>query len=137
NKRAKFEYEILDKYVAGIVLTGTEIKSIRMGKANIADSFCEFSNGELFAINTHIEEYSFGTHYNHKEKSKRKLLLKRRELKWLEKVYKLKGLRLFRYDFLSMKGVWQKWKSLWGEVKNYTTNAKPSKTAKVKSTSID
>lgn len=94
NKRAKFEYEILDKYVAGIVLAGTEIKSIRMGKANITDSFCEFSNGELFAINTHIEEYSFGTHYNHKAKSERKLLLNKRELKSLEKSVQTKGLTI-------------------------------------------
>ena len=63
NKRAKFEFEFLEKYTAGIVLAGTEIKSIRMGKASIADSFCEFQNGELFMINSHIEEYSFGTHY--------------------------------------------------------------------------
>ena len=94
NKRARFEYEIIDKFVAGIVLAGSEIKSIRMGKANIADSFCEFQNGELFAINTHIEEYSFGTHYNHKAKSERKLLLNKRELKSLEKSVQTKGLSL-------------------------------------------
>ena len=62
NKRAKFEYEILDKYTAGIVLVGTEIKSIRMGKASIAESFCEFNDkGELFVINSTIEAYDFGT----------------------------------------------------------------------------
>lgn len=94
NKRARFEYEIIDKFVAGIVLAGSEIKSIRMGKANIADSFCEFQNGELFAINTHIEEYSFGTHYNHKAKSERKLLLNKRELKSLEKSVQTKGLTI-------------------------------------------
>ena len=66
NKRAKFDYEILDKYTAGIVLTGTEIKSIRLGKASIAESFCEFSNHELFLINAPIEEYLYGTHGNHK-----------------------------------------------------------------------
>ena len=66
NKKARFEYEILDKYTAGIVLTGTEIKSIRQGKASIAESFCEFNEqGELFVINMSIEEYSHGTHYNH------------------------------------------------------------------------
>lgn len=94
NKRAKYEYEILEKYTAGIVLTGTEIKSIRLGKANIADSFCEFQNGELFAINTHIEEYSFGTHYNHKAKSERKLLLNKKELKSLLKSVQNKGLTI-------------------------------------------
>ncbi|MDN3707425.1 SsrA-binding protein SmpB [Myroides ceti] len=94
NKRAKYEYEILERYTAGIVLTGTEIKSIRLGKANIADSFCEFQNGELFAINTHIEEYSFGTHYNHKAKSERKLLLNKKELKSLLKSVQNKGLTI-------------------------------------------
>lgn len=92
NKRAKFDYEIIDRYDAGIVLTGTEIKSIRLGKASIAESFCEFSNGELFVINSNIEEYSFGTHYNHKAKSERKLLLNKKELKSLEKDLQNKGL---------------------------------------------
>lgn len=92
NKRAKFDYEIIDRYDAGIVLTGTEIKSIRLGKASIAESFCEFSNGELFVINSNIEEYFFGTHYNHKAKSERKLLLNKKELKSLEKDLQNKGL---------------------------------------------
>ena len=94
NKRAKFDYEILDKYTAGIVLTGTEIKSIRLGKASIAESFCEFSNHELFLINTTIEEYLYGTHYNHKAKSERKLLLNKKELKKLEKDSDNKGLTI-------------------------------------------
>ncbi|MDY0090641.1 MAG: SsrA-binding protein SmpB [Flavobacteriaceae bacterium] len=94
NKRAKFDYEIIDKYDAGIVLTGTEIKSIRLGKASIAESFCEFNNGELFVINSHIEEYSFGTHYNHKTKSERKLLLTKKELRSLEKSVQNKGLTI-------------------------------------------
>lgn len=94
NKRAKFEFEFIEKYTAGIVLRGTEIKSIRLGKASIADSFCEFHNGELFMINSHIEEYSFGTHYNHKAKSERKLLLNKRELKSLFKNVQNKGLTI-------------------------------------------
>lgn len=94
NKRAKFEYEFLEKYIAGIVLVGTEIKSIRLGKASISESFCEFNNGELFMINSHIEEYSFGTHYNHKAKSERKLLLNKRELKSLYKSVQNKGLTI-------------------------------------------
>ncbi len=94
NKRAKFEYEILERYTSGIVLAGTEIKSIRLGKANIADSFCEFNNGELFVINSNIEEYSFGTHYNHKAKSERKLLLNKKELKSLHKSVQNKGLTI-------------------------------------------
>ena len=94
NKRAKFEFEFIEKYTAGIVLAGTEIKSIRNGKASIADSFCEFQNGELFMINSHIEEYSFGTHYNHKAKSERKLLLNKKELKSLLKSVQNKGLTI-------------------------------------------
>jgi SsrA-binding protein len=94
NKRAKFDYEILDKYSAGIVLTGTEIKSIRLGKASITESFCEFHEGELFVINSNIEEYLYGTHYNHKTKSERKLLLNKKELKKLNKDSENKGLTI-------------------------------------------
>lgn len=94
NKRAKFEFEFIEKYTAGIVLAGTEIKSIRWGKASIADSFCEFQNGELFMINSHIEEYAYGTHFNHKAKSERKLLLNKKELKSLHKSVQNKGLTI-------------------------------------------
>ena len=94
NKRAKFDYEILDKYSAGIVLSGTEIKSIRLGKASITESFCEFHEGELFLINSTIEEYLYGTHYNHKTKSERKLLLNKKELKKLNKDSDNKGLTI-------------------------------------------
>lgn len=76
NKKAKFEYELLDQYSAGIVLTGTEIKSIRDGKTSISDSFCEFNDlGELFIINMFIDEYLFGNKFNHQTRSQRKLLL--------------------------------------------------------------
>lgn len=104
NKKAKFQYEILDKYLAGIVLTGTEIKSIRASKASIAESFCEFNdNGELFVVNMTIEEYAFGNYYNHKPKAIRKLLLNKRELKKLEREVNVKGhaiipLKLFIND---------------------------------------
>jgi SsrA-binding protein len=104
NKKAKFQYEILDKYVAGIVLSGTEIKSLRASKASIAESFCEFNDkGELFVINMTIEEYMFGNYYNHKPKAERKLLLNKRELKKLEKEVNIKGnaiipIRLFIND---------------------------------------
>ena len=94
NKRARFEYEILDRYTAGIVLRGTEIKAIREGKASIAESFCEFSNGELFVINMTIQEYSHATHFQHAPKSERKLLLNRSELKKLEKEIKNTGLTI-------------------------------------------
>jgi SsrA-binding protein len=94
NKRAKFDYEIIDKYSAGMVLTGTEIKSIRLGKAQIAESFCEFNNGELFAINTYIEEYAFGNQFNHRARSERKLLLNKKELKTLSRSVETKGLTI-------------------------------------------
>ena len=93
NKKARFNYEILDKYTAGIVLTGTEIKSIRTSKASIAESFCEFNDKEeLFIINMTIEEYLYGTYYNHKPKAERKLLLNRKELKNLRKKFLPKDL---------------------------------------------
>ena len=74
NKRARFEYELIDQYTAGIVLTGTEIKSIRAAKASIAESFCEFNvNGELFVINMSIEPYSHGGYVNHLVRADRKM----------------------------------------------------------------
>ncbi|MFL9843927.1 SsrA-binding protein SmpB [Flavobacterium rhizosphaerae] len=94
NKRARFDYEIIDRYTAGIVLAGSEIKSIRLGKASIAESFCEFQNNELFAINTNIEQYTYSTNFNHAPKSERKLLLNKKELKSLEKSVQNKGLTI-------------------------------------------
>ncbi|WP_298514629.1 SsrA-binding protein SmpB [uncultured Kordia sp.] len=107
NKKARFQYEILDKYTAGIVLTGTEIKSIRLSKASIAESFCEFNErGELFVVNMYIEEYAFGTHYNHKPRSTRKLLLNKKELRSLNKQVKNSGLTIVPLRlFLNEKGL--------------------------------
>ena len=94
NRKARFEYEILDKYMAGIVLSGTEIKAIRLGKASIAESFCEFKNNELFVINMTVQEYSHATYFNHNPKQERKLLLNRRELNKLEKEVTNSGLTI-------------------------------------------
>jgi SsrA-binding protein len=94
NKQASFEYELLDKYVAGMVLTGTEIKSIREGKVNLQDGYCYFSNGELFVKGVNITPYAQGTHYNHEATRERKLLLKRSEIKKLESKVEEKGLTL-------------------------------------------
>ena len=95
NKRARFEYELIEQYTAGLVLTGTEIKSIRFGKATITDSFCEFNErGELFVINMNIQEYAWGTRYNHRPKAERKLLMNKRELRKLEKEVKNVGLTI-------------------------------------------
>jgi SsrA-binding protein len=106
NKKARFLYEILDKYTAGIVLTGTEIKSIRSSKASIAESFCEFNEkGELFVINATIEEYAFGNYYNHRPKAERKLLLNKRELKKLHKEVQNSGLTIIPLRlFINEKG---------------------------------
>ncbi len=107
NKRARFEYELLDTFTAGIVLSGTEIKSIRLGKASITESFCEFSElGELFVINMQVDEYSHGSHYNHKPKASRKLLLNKRELKKLFKEVKTSGLTIIPLNlFLNDRGL--------------------------------
>ena len=95
NKRARFEFELIEEYTAGIVLTGTEIKSIRNSKASIAESFCEFNeNGELFTVNMNIEEYVFGSHFNHLPKAQRKLLLNKKELKKLYKDVTKTGLTI-------------------------------------------
>lgn len=107
NKKARFEYELLEKYTAGIVLTGTEIKSIRNSKASISESFCEFNEmGELFVVNMYIEEYLYGTHYNHLPRAERKLLLNKKELKKLNKEVKNTGLTIVPLKlFINDKGL--------------------------------
>jgi SsrA-binding protein len=106
NKRARFEYELLEEYTAGLVLTGTEIKSIRNSKASIAESFCEFNErGELFTVNMHIEEYAFGTRFNHRPKAQRKLLLNKKELKKLQREVQNTGLTIVPLQlFINDKG---------------------------------
>ncbi len=85
NKRALFDYEISDTYSAGIVLTGTEIKSIRDGKASLTDTYCMVENGEVWVKNMHISEYSFGSYNNHSVRRDRKLLLNKKEIAKLAK----------------------------------------------------
>ncbi len=94
NKRARFEYELLDEFTAGLQLLGTEIKSIREGKAKITESYCFMDKGELFIRNMHISEYSHGNINNHDPVRERKLLLKKDELKKCEKKLKDKGLTI-------------------------------------------
>jgi len=106
NKRASHEYFFLEKYTAGIVLTGTEIKSIRAGKASLVDSYCIFEEGELFVVGMHIAEYSYGTYNNHLPKRVRKLLLTTRELKKLHNKIKDKGLTIIPITlFINEKGI--------------------------------
>ena len=105
NKRATFDYEILDTYRAGIVLTGTEIKSIRQGKASLVDSYCYFANGELWVKNMYIAEYFYGSYNNHSARRDRKLLLEKKELRKLERLIKESGLTLIPSRlFINEKG---------------------------------
>ncbi len=94
NKKAYFEYEMLEVLIAGIQLQGTEIKSLRAGKAGLVDSFCQFYDGELYVKNMHIAEYFFGSINNHESKRERKLLLQKRELNKLERKLKESGLTI-------------------------------------------
>ena len=106
NKKASFEYSFLEKYVAGIQLFGTEIKSIRAGQANITDAHCTFRNNELWVQNMHIAEYERGTCNNHVAKRERKLLLTRKELKKLERKSQDKGLTIISTRmFINEKGL--------------------------------
>lgn len=106
NKKAHFEYELLESYDAGIQLFGTEIKSIRMGKASITESFCQIIEGELYIINMYIDEYDWGTHFNHKTRRDRKLLLKKNELKKLERKTKETGLTIIATNlYINKKGL--------------------------------
>lgn len=91
NRKAYYEYYFEAKYIAGLVLSGTEIKSLRTGKASFNDSYCIFSKGELFVKSLHISEYSFGTIHNHEPLQERKLLLHKKELRKLENKIKEKG----------------------------------------------
>ena len=105
NKKAYFEYFISDKYVAGIKLLGTEIKSIRQGKANLNDAFCTFIGDQLYVRNLHISEYSFGSFYNHEAKRDRVLLLNKKELKKLQTRGEEKGLTIIPLAlFISDRG---------------------------------
>ena len=94
NKRATFDYEILEEFVAGVVLVGTEIKSVRLGKASMVDSYCYFDKGELWIRNVTIAEYHWGTCNNHVPKRDRKLLLNRKELNKLQRSLQDRGLTI-------------------------------------------
>jgi len=105
NKRARFEYHLEDVFTAGIVLSGTEIKSIRNGKASILESYGVFDNGQVFIRNMHVSPYENGSFYNHQARSDRKLLLNKKEILKIEKFLKVKGNTLVPLKlFLSDKG---------------------------------
>lgn len=109
NKRATFDYELVDTYTAGIVLTGTEIKSIRMGKASLVDTFCYFANGELWVKNMHISEYFYGSYNNHSARRERKLLLTKKNLINWRVEQKTPVLQWFPFVCLLMKKGLLKW----------------------------
>ncbi|HRW63635.1 MAG TPA: SsrA-binding protein SmpB [Bacteroidales bacterium] len=108
NKKAVFNYTLIEKFIAGIKLTGTEIKSIRLGKASLVDAYCVFYNSELFIRGLNITEYDFGTHYNHVPNCDRKLLLTKRELKKLEKKSSEKGLTIVALRLFISDNGWAK-----------------------------
>lgn len=91
NRKAKYDYEILETYIAGIVLTGTEMKSIRAGKASFVDTHCTIDNNEIWLRNSFINKFELGTYNNHEEKRPRKLLLNKKEIRTLEKEVQIKG----------------------------------------------
>ncbi len=106
NKRASFDYEFIDTFVAGLVLTGTEIKSIRLGKASLVDTYCYFAKGELWVKNMHIAEYFYGSYNNHAARRDRKLLLQKKELKKLERSTKETGFTIVPTRlFINEKGL--------------------------------
>ncbi len=106
NRRATFDYEILDTYTAGIVLTGTEIKSLRLGKASLVDTFCIVDKGEVWAKNIYIAEYFYGTYNNHAARRDRKLLLNKKEIRNLADVVKNVGLTIVPLKlYINSKGL--------------------------------
>ena len=106
NKRAEHDFLVVDKYTAGIVLTGTEIKSIRAGKASLVDTFCYIHNGEMWVKNMYIAEYFYGTYNNHTARRDRKLLLTRKELRKIEGAVKASGFTIVPTKlFINEKGL--------------------------------
>ncbi len=106
NRRATFDYELLDQYTAGLVLVGSEIKSLREGKAGLVDSYCYFANNELWIKNMYIAEYFYATYNNHIERRERKLLLNRKELRKIQEALKNPGLTVIPIRlFINEKGL--------------------------------
>ncbi|MDR1936936.1 MAG: SsrA-binding protein SmpB [Tannerellaceae bacterium] len=106
NKRATFDYELLETFVAGLVLTGTEIKSIRLGKASLVDTYCLVERGELWVKNMYIAEYFYGTYNNHSARRDRKLLLTKRELKKIDGAARNSGFTIIPTRlFINEKGL--------------------------------
>lgn len=106
NRRASFDYEFIETFTAGIVLTGTEIKSIRLGKASLVDTYCYFMRGELWVKNMNISEYFYGSYNNHSARRERKLLLNKKELRKLQEAEKNPGFTIVPTRlFINEKGL--------------------------------
>ncbi len=106
NRKAKYEYEFLQEYDAGMMLSGTEVKSLRLGNANLTDAYCLFKDGALYIRSLYIGEYDHGNIYNHEPRRERKLLLRRTELRKLERRVNEKGLTIVPYKiFFSERGL--------------------------------
>jgi SsrA-binding protein len=119
NKKAEFQYFLLDEFVAGMVLTGTEIKSIRAGKANIAEAYCKMKDGELFVINMNISPYANAGYAHHKERRERKLLLDKLELRKIDRKLRDTGITIVPITvFINEKG-WAKMKIAIAKGKNF------------------
>lgn len=105
NRRAEFDYSIIDRYTAGIVLTGTEIKSIRLGKASLVDTFCYINNGEVWVKNMYVAEYFYGSYNNHTARRDRKLLLNKKEIQKMQQDTKSPGFTIVPLSlFIDEKG---------------------------------
>lgn len=137
NKSATFEYFIEDKFDAGMVLTGTEVKAIRDGRVSFSDSYCLIDRGELYVKGLHISHYEYGSYSNHPPVRDRKLLLKKRKFHALHKSSKTKGLPSSRLKFISMKGDLPKCKLGWQRAKNCTTNGNLSNNVSLSGRSKD
>ena len=106
NKKASFDYELIETFIAGVVLTGTEIKSIRLGKASLVDTYCAFVQNELWLKNMNISEYFYGSYNNHSTRRDRKLLLNRKELNKIERLSENTGLTVIPTKlFINEKGL--------------------------------
>ena len=106
NKKALFNYQVLDKYIAGIVLVGTEIKSIRQGKASLVDSYCTIYNNEIILLNSYIGKFDIAAQFNHEERRQRKLLLNKQEINKLKKGIEVKGFTIIPLSmFINEKGL--------------------------------
>lgn len=125
NKKASFEFEFIDTYVTGVMLTGTEIKSIRESKVSLTEAFCIFLDGELYIRQMHIAPYSMAASYNHVSVRDRKLLLKKKK-NWKSSKLSLpkRALQSFLFVYLSMTVAWQNWKLRWPGERKHTINVR-------------